>query len=671
MAFLSKWMGKKETPATIGDVRFEPVLKSRAKEEGAYATWIRNHLWNARNEAWCRRQIDHFTYKPTVGILVQSNNPKVEFLRESLSSIFNQVYGFNELSIVDRGSSDPEVRSLLESIRNDPRVNVSFQKGTERDQQAIAKIMKKTESEWLLLMGAEDILEPNAIYDMIATLQGTVEIDFVFADSDLIDDNGLRFAPQFKPVWAVGAHYPLGYYQHPILLHGRVVQKLHGHERLSALMEEGTLLDEASNHSRYVLQSPGIPYHARARGLKNENPPPAVWNVLINENYVQEANGIDIDSEVRICTQPRVPLKILWLLDSLESGDGELHLYYLMRYFARQFKHQIHIVASVDGAMRSLFEGFAAVTVAKPAPDLVRRLHDEKHFDCAVVTSLNEPQYPDGLSSLDLPATWQIARRTELSAQLQDAFKSPATIVFPSETVARPYRNIDTRGISRLLRTSVDLAEIKLYKQKNSPMDLRTSLNIPRNAVVFAILGSTDERHGQKRFVDAALRLMQKLPEVELDFLIVGEPPGAYVDSLKEAIKRAMKLDRFHFFPASADPASRYPYYWISDVCVTCSDSETFPMTALEAMAFKKPVIGPNVFAVNEVIEHEENGYLFNPEDPSELAYWMEWLATKKDLIDALGRISFEMAMEKFAMKKSALRMERFLRESIVYFLSS
>lgn len=667
MAFLNRWRNK-QTSGTVSDIRFEPVLKDHAKDDPAYEAWIRNHLWTGRNEAWCRRQMELLTYKPSVGILVQSKNPKLEFLREGLSSIFNQVYGFNELSIVDRGSSDPEVRSLLETVQKDPRVNVSFQKGTERDQQAIAKIMKKTESEWLLLMGAEDILEPNALYDMIATLQDTVEIDFVFADSDLIDDQGLRFAPQFKPIWAVGAHYPLGYYQHPILLHGRVVQKLHGHERLSALMEEGTLLDDASNHSRHVLQAPGIPYHARARGLKNEIPPPPAWNVLINENYIQEGDQIKIDPEIRICTQPRVPLSILWLIDSLEPDDGELYLYYLMRHFARQFKHKIHILASTDGGMRNLFEQFAAVTIAKPEQDLLRRLHDEKNFDCAVVTSLNEPEYPAALSAIDLPSAWQIARQKELTQEVKDAFAGrPATIVFPSEIVAGPFRKIDNRRISRLLNTAVDLAEIKLYKQKNSPMDLRTSLNIPRNSVVFAIIGPTFEHKGQKRFVEAALHIMQQLPEIELDFLIVGERPGPYNESLKQLIQRELKTDRFHFYPDSIDPASRYRYYWVSDVCVSCSDFETFPVTTLEAMAFKKAVIGPNVFALNEVIEHEENGYLYDTGNPSALSYWMEWLATKKDLIDALGRISFEMAMEKYALKKTALRMERFIRESIVY----
>ena len=52
------------------------------------------------------------------------------------------------------------------------------------------------------------------------------------------------------------------------MMSARIVEKVKGYERAVTLMEKGELLDEASNHSRYVIQVPGILYHARARGLE-------------------------------------------------------------------------------------------------------------------------------------------------------------------------------------------------------------------------------------------------------------------------------------------------------------------------------------------------------------------------------------------------------------------
>jgi len=347
-----------------GEVSFPPVRREKTREKGRYEIWINNHRWNKRVEAWCKNQLEKFTYRPTVGILMQCAGPKEELLQESLATIFHQAYPVSELSIVDRGSPDPGIRALLQEVGKDPRVKISYQKAAARDIEAIAKIMKKAEAEWILLMGAEDLLEPNALYNMVATLQDTVEIDFVFSDSDMIDDQGLRFDPQFKPVWAVGAAYPLGYYQHPVLLSRRLVEKLKGYERVSYLMEEGILLDEASNHSRYVLKAPGILYHARSRGRKNEKPPEPVNNVLMNENLVVANGVIQIDTSARQCSEPKVPLKILWAIDSLEQDDGELVWFHYLRYLAAESRHQFEVVSLKDGPMRANYERISRVHIA-------------------------------------------------------------------------------------------------------------------------------------------------------------------------------------------------------------------------------------------------------------------------------------------------------------------
>ncbi len=143
------------------------------------------------------------------GHLDAVHQPREEFLRESLSSIFNQIYPLwnSPLSTADRRTrkSGPCCRKWKKT----PGSKVLYQKGAERDTTLIAKIMKKTSADYLLLTGAEDVLEPYALYNMVAVMQGAVELDFVFSDSDLLDENGLRFEPQFKPQWAVGAHYPL------------------------------------------------------------------------------------------------------------------------------------------------------------------------------------------------------------------------------------------------------------------------------------------------------------------------------------------------------------------------------------------------------------------------------------------------------------------------------
>ncbi len=631
---------------------FLPVIKEEARDPGPYAEWIRNHRWNSKNDNWCRNQIPKFKSQPTIGILMQSTNPRAEFLRESFSSIFSQVYPFHRLYVVDRGSQDKEVRKLIEEVEKDSRVKVSFQKGVERDTEAIARIMKKADSEWLFLMGAEDVIEPYALYYMASYLQDQVEIDFVFGDSDLIDNKGLRFAPQFKPVWAVGASYPLGYYQHPLLMSARIVEKLKGHERAVTLMEEGSLLDDASNHSRYVVQVPGILYHARERGSKNETPPHPVHNVLMNESLLKKGDEIVIDTESRIAAEPPVPLKILWILDSLDLEDGSSFLLHLGRYLHHQNGHLITVLSLRDGALRQQYENLGKVTILKNESELsekIKDLHSEQRFDVAFVSS---PQLPNIFRELNLPAVWQLHEQTSLPEDL------PATVLLPSESK----RTIKHDRL-RVLPAAVDLAEIKLFKQTNSPIDLRAKYGIKRTASVITIVGPTIERKGQKLFVDAALELLKRHPEAELEFFVVGAREGSYLQEIKNKIQDS---NHFHLVEEEESPTAHFPYIWISDVCVSCSTEETFPLAILEAMAFKKAVIGTRVFSINEIIQDGDNGFLVNLNDLTDLADKMATIALDRDYAEALGRDGLELAMEKHALKKIALRFERYLRESIV-----
>jgi glycosyltransferase involved in cell wall biosynthesis len=671
MALLSRLVKRTRNAIQSGSMQFAPVLKETARNDERYQIWIENHRWNNSTEEWCRRQMDKFTDRFTVGILMECFNPKEEFLRESLSSIFNQIYPFTELSIVDRGST-PEISVLLRELENDHRVKVFFQKGSERDVDAIAKIMKKASAEWILLMGAEDILEPNALYNMVATLQSTVEIDFVFSDSDLIDDNGLRLDPQFKPVWAVGAHYPLGYYQHPVLLHDRLVKKLGGHERISVLMLEGTLLDDASNHSRYVAQAPGVLYHGRARGGKNEKPPEPVDNVLINENLVVEKGKIEISTLIRAKAEPKVPLKILWAIDSLDRDDGPAVWYHFVRYLSQESGHKFSVVSLKDGPMHADYQKHGRVEIASSGEasisEVITRMHEQEEFDVAFVSSVENIWFPEALAELNIPALWQLyPGRAQSDQTLKTKFDFPATILFLNSEIARKFKDFDSRNVSRILPTGVDFVQMKTFKQRNSPFEWRAKLGVSTSALLYMVCGPTIERKGQKTFVTAAIELLKRNPDKDLQFFIVGTRPGPYLDEMKEMIEHSPCSNRFHLVPETTDIFQYYPYYLISDVCVSCSTQEVFPLTILEAMAMKKPVVATRVFSSNETIEHDENGYLVEPGNANELAERLDFLTNQAEFRDFFGRRSLEIIYEKFHFRKIATRLEDLLRESIVY----
>ena len=80
-------------------------------------------------------------------------------------------------------------------------------------------------------------------------------------------------------------------------------------------------------------------------------------------------------------------------------------------------------------------------------------------------------------------------------------------------------------------------------------------------------------RHGDGAFaiafLDAAVELMRRKPDLDAHFFILGERPGDALEDLKRRIAASAQASRFRLVAEDADPATRYPYYWIADICVT------------------------------------------------------------------------------------------------------
>ena len=85
-------------------------------------------------------------------------------------------------------------------------------------------------------------------------------------------------------------------------------------------------------------------------------------------------------------------------------------------------------------------------------------------------------------------------------------------------------------------------------------------------------------------------------------------------------------------------PHDKMPlYYSKADVFILPSLSEGLPLSIIEAMAMKKPVIGSMVGGILELIEDYENGFLIPPNDPESLADALLKLSENSSLRESMG----------------------------------
>jgi glycosyltransferase involved in cell wall biosynthesis len=93
------------------------------------------------------------------------------------------------------------------------------------------------------------------------------------------------------------------------------------------------------------------------------------------------------------------------------------------------------------------------------------------------------------------------------------------------------------------------------------------------------------------------------------------------------------------------------------DICVSCSRSEAFSNTILEAMACGCVVVGSRVGGTPELIGDDERGFLFQPGDAGHLAKTLAILIGNERLRRELGARAAEFARKNLTIEIAAARM--------------
>ena len=143
--------------------------------------------------------------------------------------------------------------------------------------------------------------------------------------------------------------------------------------------------------------------------------------------------------------------------------------------------------------------------------------------------------------------------------------------------------------------------------------------------------------------IKAAPKVLKELPNCK--FVVAGKGPASEYyknmvleNNLKESIV-------FQGYVRDKDLAH---YYSASDVFVFPSKFETQGLTALEAMACGKPVVGADFLAIKEIVKDGYNGYLFNPNDPDDCAKKIIRAINEKSIMSKNARqTALEYSVEK------------------------
>jgi glycosyltransferase involved in cell wall biosynthesis len=150
----------------------------------------------------------------------------------------------------------------------------------------------------------------------------------------------------------------------------------------------------------------------------------------------------------------------------------------------------------------------------------------------------------------------------------------------------------------------------------------------PKKAVV-GVVGRLVPQKGHIYLLQAARSILSAFPQVE--FLFVGDGPDRA--SLEQATASLGLTGNVRFAGQKSDMAAVYAGI---DVLVMPSINEGMPMTLIEALAARRPIVATAVGDVPKLIRDGETGLLVEPRNPDALAS-----AIVKLLSDPLLRLRF------------------------------
>lgn len=244
---------------------------------------------------------------------------------------------------------------------------------------------------------------------------------------------------------------------------------------------------------------------------------------------------------------------------------------------------------------------------------------------------------------------------------LDRASRVIVTSAFSREQVIKRHK-IDEQRISRLPctldETLLNTRAVEAGACARIPPGQRVILTVARMA-------SVERYKGHEEVLRALPSVVEKIPN--LTYAIVG---GGDDRPRLEGLAQELGLAKHVVFTGEVSDSELAALYHRSEVfllpartVISDHDSkgEGFGIVYLEAMAYGKPVIGPNYGAPAEIIQNGQNGLLVDPEDPSAIAKALLNLLNEPDLAREMGREGSEWVKRTYSYDSFRVQLREIL----------
>ena len=190
-----------------------------------YKRWIKKYdTLSSKDRRQIGARIKALPLKPLISVIMPVFNPQNRWLKRAIQSVQAQLYPFWELCLADDGSTEDNVRPLLEQYaRQDSRIKVLLLEKSQKIAGSSNAALSLASGEFVALLDHDDELSEHALYLVAEAINRHPYADLIYSDEDRIGEDNQRRDPYFKPDWneelALGQNYisHLGVYRRSLI----------------------------------------------------------------------------------------------------------------------------------------------------------------------------------------------------------------------------------------------------------------------------------------------------------------------------------------------------------------------------------------------------------------------------------------------------------------------
>ena len=190
--------------------------------------------------------------------------------------------------------------------------------------------------------------------------------------------------------------------------------------------------------------------------------------------------------------------------------------------------------------------------------------------------------------------------------------------------------------------------DVQKFKPKPNKAELRREFGLEKEKKIVLFVGRLYHRKGLEILLRSIPPVLQEFSNVK--FVISGKGFKQKEESLRNLAEQLDIEDHVSFL--GYVPDEKLPsMYAASDIFVLPAIYENFPFAILEAQSTGLPVISTKVGGITEFLVDNENGFLIEPGDPTQLTQKLLTLLKDPKLAKEMGMRGRKLIEEKFSWR--------------------